>query len=350
MKLADVQPEEVSWLWRPYIPLGKVSLLEGDPECGKSYLSLLLAAYVTTGRGLPDYGTSPTPDGPPRNVLLLAGEDGTADTIVPRLVKTGGDKNRVFQLSGVIQHRDGKDIELGVTLDDIAHIEEALKEFRPLLVIVDPFQSFLGSHVDMHRANEIRPVLDGLGKLAAKYECAFLLLRHLKKDTAGGANYRGLGSIDIYAAARSVLLAGKNPSPPKVNELFDEKTRLVFAQTKSSLAKKGPSIAYAIDGSGVRLEGPENVTADDILRVTPKYTETDRQGVDEWLTAQLKDGPKPARDVKHDGGANGFSARQLDSACQRLGVIRKPAGFGSGWQWSLCGLEATEPTTEKPAA
>jgi len=169
---------------------------------------------VTKGHGLPAYGTQPAGSRTPRNVLLLTGEDGTADTVLPRLLKVGGDSTRVFQLCGIVQTKDDKDVELSITLDAVTHIEEALKQFQPELVVVDPFQSFLGSHVDMHRANEIRPVLDGLGKLAAKYGCVIVLIRHLKKDTAGGANYRGLGSIDIYAAARSVLLAGKNPLPP----------------------------------------------------------------------------------------------------------------------------------------
>ncbi len=201
VRLSDVQPEEVQWLWKPYLPIGKVTLLEGDPESGKSYLSLAIAAHVTKGHGLPAYGTQPAGSRTPRNVLLLTGEDGTADTVLPRLLKVGGDSTRVFQLRGIVQTKDDKDVELSITLDAVTHIEEALKQFQPELVVVDPFQSFLGSHVDMHRANEIRPVLDGLGKLAAKYGCAIVLIRHLKKDTAGGANYRGLGSIDIYAAA-----------------------------------------------------------------------------------------------------------------------------------------------------
>lgn len=342
VRLSDVQPEEVDWLWQPYLPIGKITLLEGDPESGKSYLSLAIAAHVTLGKGLRAFGTAPSEKRAPRNVLLLTGEDGTADTVLPRLLKVGGDSTRVFQLRGIVQTKDGRDTELSITLDAVQHIEAALKEYAPELLVVDPFQSFLGSHVDMHRANEIRPVLDGLGKLAAKYGCAIVLIRHLKKDTAGGANYRGLGSIDIYAAARSVLLAGKNPLPPTLPELLaietsgklrDDKTRCVFAQTKCSLAKSGPSIAYAIEASGLTLDGPVTVTADDILQIVPKLTQ--REDIEEWLTKQLADGAKPAKEVKQAGTAKGFSDRMLNRACKNLGVVPKPAGFGGGWVWSM---------------
>ena len=342
IRLSDVKPEEVRWLWKPYIPIGKVTLLEGDPESGKSYLSLAIAARVTKGQGLPAYGTQPSQGRTPRNVLLLTGEDGTADTVVPRLLKVGGDSARVFQFTGIIQTKDGKDFETSITLDAVLHIEAALKQHQPELVVVDPFQSFLGSHVDMHRANEIRPVLDGLGRLATTYGCAIVLIRHLKKDTAGGANYRGLGSIDIYAAARSVLLAGKNPLPPSTTEslntdiagkLKDEKTRCVFAQSKCSLTKSGPAIAYGIDEAGLTLNGPVHVTADDILQVRPKLSE--RGGPEEFLMKFLGDGAKPAKEVKQVGAENGFSEKQLGKAAARLGVTKKPAGFRQDWQWKL---------------
>jgi putative DNA primase/helicase len=350
VRLSDVQPEEVSWLWKPYLPIGKVTLLEGDPESGKSYLSLAIAAHVTLGEGLPAFGTAPSEKRQPRNVMLLTGEDGTADTVLPRLLKVGGDAARVFQLRGIVQTKDEKDFEISVTLDAVQHIEAALKEYQPELVVVDPFQSFLGSHLDMHRANEVRPVLDGLAKLAAKYGCAIVLIRHLKKDTSGGANYRGLGSIDIYAAARSVLLAGKNPLPPTVKEMLttehsgklkDEKTRCVFAQTKCSLAKSGPSIAYAIEESGLTLDGPVTVTADDILQIVPKLTQ--REDITEWLTKHLSDGSKTSKELKQAGATKGFSERQLDKAAERLGVDRKPGGFGKGWLWSLPAPEQAEP-------
>jgi len=351
--LADVVVEDVQWLWKPYLPIGKVTLLEGDPESGKSYLSLAIAAYVSQGKTLPDYGVSAAGhQREPRNVLLFTAEDGAADTIKPRLLKVHGDEKRVFQIQGIIQTTDGKEVELGITLGQIGHIEEALKQYRPELVIVDPFQSFVGSDVDIHRSNEIRPVMDGLTKLATKYGCAVVLIRHLRKDTSGSVNHRGVGSVDIYAAARSVLLAGKNPIPPPIlaigstGQLGDDKTRCVFAQTKCSLTKHGPTLAYAIDENGLTLDGPVSVTADDILQIVPKLTK--RDDIEDWLMKSLADGPKSANDVKQAGRVENYSERQLNKAAERLGVKRKPAGFGESWMWSMPGPELVEPV--EPAA
>lgn len=345
VRLSDVKVEEVKWLWEPYLPIGKVTILEGDPESGKSFLSLLIAAHVTRGSGLPAYGTKPAEKRQPRNVVILCGEDGTADTVKPRLLKVGGDDSRVFQLRGIIQTaKDGKTVELGLTLGQFGYIEQVLQEYQPELLIVDPFQSFVGEHVDLHRANEIRPVMDGLSNLGTKYGCAMLLIRHLNKQGGGNAVYRGLGSIDIYAAARCVLLSGKNPTPPSTGELFngaklvtDEKTRCVFAHMKCSLTRKGPSIAYEIDGNGLKLTGPVTVTADDILQVVPKLTA--RPDVQEWLTQFLADGPKSATEVKKAGSIHGFSERQLGKAADRILVERKPGGYGKGWVWCLPVLE-----------
>ena len=342
VRLSDVKPEEVQWLWKPYLPIGKITLLEGDPESGKSYLSLAIAAHITRGESLRAYGTQAAETRTPRNVVLLTGEDGTADTVVPRFLKLGGDPGRVFQVRSILQTQGDRDVELSITLDAVGHIESALRDYQPELVVVDPFQSFLGKHIDMHRANEIRPVLDGLAKLGAKHSCAFLLIRHLKKDMSGGANYRGLGSIDIYAAARSVLLAGKNPLPAKVGDLLrtdaagklkDENTRCVFAQSKCSLTKSGPAISYDICESGLTLNGPVSVTPDDILQVVAKLSQ--REDIEDWLTKFLTDGQKTAKEVKQAGKPLGFSERQLSNTAERLGILRKPSGFGKDWLWSL---------------
>ena len=354
IRLSDVQIEEVQWLWKPYLPIGKVTILEGDPESGKSYLSLTIAAHVTRGKALPAYGTQPGDKRKPRNVLLLAGEDGTADTVKPRLLKVGGDDKRMFQLRGIVKTQNGKDVELGITLDSVDLIDQALEQFKPELVIVDPFQSFLGSHIDMHRANEMRPVLDGLAKLAAKHGCAIVLIRHLSKDNSRAANQRGIGSVDIYAAARSVLLAGKNPLPASTAELLstmsgkpDDRTRCVFAQSKCSLAKSGPSIAYTIGESGLKLDGPVMLTADDILNTGPKLSQ--RPDIEEWLTKFLADCPKSVAEVKQAGKTQSFSDRQLDHAANRIGINRKPGGFGKGWIWSLQTEQQTETKPEQAA-
>lgn len=338
--LADVEEEATQWLWEPYIPVGKITILEGDPDSGKSYLSLAIAAHLTTGRHLP-FGKSTIEAGLPRNVLMLIGEDGTADTIKPRFRKSGGTMERLSLLEGVVTTKEGEeDVYSSITLDKIPLLEKALEKTRPSLVVVDPFQCFLGAKVDMYRANETRPILSALSKLAEQHNCALLLIRHLKK-LGDKTIYRGIGAIDILAAARSVLLAGRNPQPPNVCELIrsdssgallEPKDRFALVQTKCNLGKKGPSLVYSIDDTGLTIDGVSQLTAEDILNVS---TNTGKQDVDDWLEEMLASGPKEANAVKAAAAAKGYGRYKLQGACDRLGVVRKPSGFGGAWVWEL---------------
>lgn len=338
--LADVKEELIKWLWQPYIPLGKLTILEGDPDCGKSYLSLKLAAHVTVGRQLP-FDKDRTASKLPRNVLMLVGEDGAADTIKPRFRKLAGEMGRLTLLEGLVTRKEGEnDVYSSITLDNVPVLEEALQKVRPALVIIDPFQCFLGAKVDMYRANETRPVLSEIAKLAERYDCAFLLIRHLKKQDSKTI-YRGIGAIDILAAARSVMLAGRNPQPAAISDLLrtdasgavlEPKDRFVIAQTKCNLGKKGPSLAYSIDDSGLSIDGISEITADELLNSTIK---TVNQDIDEWLGDLLSSGPMGANDVKAAAEAKGYGRHKLNGAVDRLHIRRKPAGFGGSWTWEL---------------
>jgi len=196
VRLSDVTPEKVEFLSYPYIPLGKLTLLDGDPGVGKSTLSLAIAAGVTLGKGVPGMVKAD-----PGNVLVLSCEDGLSDTIRPRLDASGADVQKVFALRGVM------------TLDEegLEALTHHLTEIRPRLVIIDPLVGYLGGKVDMHKGNEVRQVTAGLAELAEEFHCSFLAIRHLTKGGRDKAIYRGIGSIDFTAAARSVLLAGTDP-------------------------------------------------------------------------------------------------------------------------------------------
>jgi len=169
-------------------------------------------------------------------------------------------------------------------------MEKAMKTVRPKLLIVDPFQCFLGAGVDMNRSNETRPILAELSNLAERYDCALLLIRHLKK-LGDKTIYRGLGTIDIAAAARSVLLAGRNPQPPNLKDVLrtDErgqilhpKDRFALVHTKCNLGRKGPSLDYSIDDNGLTIDGISQLTADDLLNVPIKTGMNGQPDVDEF--------------------------------------------------------------------
>lgn len=229
----DVEAKEVDWLWYPYIPYGKLTIVQGDPGEGKTTMVLQLAALLSKGEKLPCDEKERTPV----NVIYQTAEDGLADTVKPRLEAAGADCSRVLVI-------DECEAELSMTDE---RIEQALKKTGAKVLILDPIQAYLGANVDMHRANEIRPVMKRLGDMAEKYGCAILLIGHMNKASGSKSTYRGLGSIDFQATARSVLVVGR---------VKDDPTLRVMAHDKSSLAPEGTSVAFRLDKeNGFRWEG-----------------------------------------------------------------------------------------------
>lgn len=228
--LQDVETEEIHWLWEPYIPRGKITIIQGDPGEGKTTMALAVAAAVTTGAALPGQVSGAEPAG----VIYQTAEDGLADTVKPRLLTLGADCAKVHTID---------EEEKSLSLDD-GRIEQAILRTRAGLLILDPLQAYLGPEADMHRASGMRPLFKELGLMAERTGCAVIVIGHLNKN-GGKSQYRGLGSIDIYAAARSVLTVGKTGE--------DEHAR-AFAQGKSNLTPAGPSMGFSLDPEeGFRL-------------------------------------------------------------------------------------------------
>lgn len=324
VRLSDVAPEAVKWLWEPYVPLGKLTLVDGNPGVGKSWLTLALAAAVSTGAPLPG-PEGMGPRRPPANVLLLTAEDGLGDTVRPRLEGMGADLTRIFAVKGVIdppdpeKPEDGEPIPRPVTLFwDGKKVEEAVERYRPALVVLDPVQAYLGGDIDMNKAEQVRGLLLPLAAMAERHGCAVVIVRHLRKAGAELALYRGMGSIDFAAAARSVLAVAEHPEdqgrPPEVR-------RRVVAQVKNSLAPQGPSIAYTVTDGRFEWAGIEDLSAEALLAPPPPQGE--RSAVDEareFLLAALADGPRPAKDVLKEAKAAGISERTIDRA--KPGLVR----------------------------
>ncbi len=221
--MSEINAEEVQWLWYPYIPLGKLTILQGDPGEGKTSFILAVIAALTRGDPLPECERAAEP----MNVIYQTAEDGLADTIKPRLESAGADCTRVLVID------EGK---RELTLCD-ARLEEAIRRTGAKLIVLDPLQAYLGSNVDMHRANEVRPVLKRLSLMAERTQCAVILIGHMNKAQGLKSGYRGLGSIDFRASARSVLIVGR---------LKSGDTLRIVAQDKNSLAPEGSSIAFEL--------------------------------------------------------------------------------------------------------
>lgn len=329
VRMSDVVEERVEWLWQPYVARKKLTILQGDPGVGKTFAALSVAASVSRGNPLPGRDGQLTERQPPQSILYLTGEDGLGDTIRPRLAAMGADLGRVFVLDGWESDED----QGVVDAQDLSVIEEAVESVRPALVVMDPIQAFLGAKVDMYRANETRPVLSGLARLAAKHGFAVILVGHLRKSSSDRAVHRGLGSIDFAAAARSILLVAPDPDDP---------ARRVMAHVKSSLAESGTSLAYEIIDGGVVWMGTSEHSPEHLLDVS----RTDDRGrprsnAAAFLRAELAAGPRPSKAVKEGAFAQGITEATLRRAKEELGVQSQRKHHGGGrrgsgeWLWAL---------------
>lgn len=238
----DVEQTEVDWLWYPYIPFGKLTIVQGNPGEGKTFFAMQLAAACTNQKFLPDMEPFE-----PFNMIFQTAEDGLGDTVKPRLVSSGADLKRVLVI-------DDSDNPLSLADD---RIEKAIRENNARLMVIDPLQAFLGANVDMNRANEVRPVFRKLADIAQSTGCAIVMIGHLNKASGTQSTYRGLGSIDIAAVVRSILFVGK---------VKDDPTTRVIVHEKSSLAPPGQALAFSLgDQKGFRWIGAYDISAEDLL-------------------------------------------------------------------------------------
>ena len=242
IRMSEVQQTEVEWLWYPYIPFGKLTIIQGNPGEGKTFFAMQLAAACTNRKFLPQMEPFE-----PFNMIFQTAEDGLGDTVKPRLLSAEADLERVLVID---------DADNPLTLAD-ERIENAIRENNAHLVIIDPLQAFLGANVDMNRANEVRPIFRRLADVAQATNCAIVMIGHLNKAAGSQSTYRGLGSIDITAVVRSLLFIGKIKTDP---------TTRVIVHEKSSLAPPGQSLAFSLgDEKGFRWIGAYDISAEDLL-------------------------------------------------------------------------------------
>ena len=301
IRMSDVKLTPVNWLWKPYLPFEKLSVLQGNPGEGKTYFAMHLAAACTNGKLLPNMERLE-----PFNVIYQTAEDGLGDTVKPRLIEAGADLDRVLVI-------DDSDVQL--TLSD-ERIEKAIIENNAKLVIIDPIQAYLGADVDMNRANEVRPIFMRLGQVAQRTGCAILLIGHLNKAAGMQSLQRGLGSIDIAAAVRSVMFIGKLKHDP---------TMRILTHEKSSLAPPGVSLAFSLgDESGFHWVGEYDITADEMLSGIEPQRETKTQQAKDLICTLLAGGKQVfSEDIDKAALERGIPGRTVRDAKRELGDALK---------------------------
>jgi hypothetical protein len=331
--MSDVKPETVKWLWADRIPLGKLTILDGDPGLGKSLITCDIAARVSTHSPMPD-GTANTLDGP-AGVLFLSAEDGLADTIRPRLDAAEADPSRIAARVYVKSADDISGIERLPTLADIAVLEADIAAISAKLVIIDPLMAHLPDGVNANRDQEVRKALAPLAKLAESTGVAIVVVRHLNKMVGGNPLYRGGGSIGIIGAARSGLLVAPDPDD-------ESGTKRVLAVIKSNLAAPAPALSYqltTISENGVpriSWEGESGHTAASLLTKPQDAEGRDAltEAVD-FLKVMLANGPMPTKDVETEAKNMGIAVATLRRAKQQLRITPEKEGFAKEGRWVL---------------
>ena len=313
IRMSEVGTQAVEWLWEPYIPFGKVTIVQGNPGEGKTTFALRLAAACTTGGTLP--GMKPLP---PFQVIYQTAEDGLGDTVKPRLIEAKADLDRVLVID---------EAKRELTLSD-ERIEKAITQNGARLIILDPIQAYMGEKTDMNRANEVRPMFRRLADVAERTGCAVILIGHLNKAAGGQSAYRGLGSIDFRAAARSVLLIGRVKREPNVR---------VIIHDKSSLAPEGKPVAFCLDPeTGFSWIGEYDITADELLSGAGGNNATKTEQAERLILDLLADGKELAsEDIEKAATEAGISARTVRAAKRNLDGRITSKRIGAAWYHAL---------------
>lgn len=316
--LKDVEPESIRWLWKPYIPIGKITLLAGDPGIGKSFLSLSLAAAVSRGNG--EFGLELSEPG---TVLLWSAEDGASDTIRPRLDAMKADVSRIHLQPNLLSFTPSELSGTGDYEQGLEQLDYDLEKLNPTLCIIDPYAAFIHAKLNSNAAPHMRAISKRLSELAERHGCAILIIAHLNKNQSSHALYRVSGSLDIPAAARSMLLVAEHPN---------EQGQVVLTHAKSNNEKKGQSLAYAVCEGHFKWIGAVDLNSSDLFG---KEEGTPISEAIEFLKSTLADGGRPQKEIQEEAKEFGINKSTLDRAKKRLKVESHKQGMKGVWIWKL---------------
>lgn len=313
VSLSEIKPRKVKWFWESIIPYGMITIIEGDPGQGKSFVSMYLTSLVSTGGTLPN-GCKVRK----RNVLYISAEDDASYTIRPRIDAMGGNPNKVRILK----------TDLSFDSDGLENLRDELEEYDPAIIFIDPWVSFFPPNKKITDSAAVRALLKQISNIAKEYECAIVLIRHLTKMKQENALYQGGGTVDMIAAARSAVRIATDPQDKDVR---------VMVHFKHNVGPQSPSWAYRLiqdtkdDMPCVEFIGESHVSIDDLTN--PYNTQKPRDIAEEFLKSELANGKVKASSIKRNAKFQEIRDRTLDRAKKKLKI--KCTQEGRSWWWSL---------------